>query len=519
MSKKKKITSFYLLISFAVYCSLIVGVAWDEQNDFLFGKNTIDYLLTLGRVDEYVDFREYYSAIYWSFLYIVAEIFPSKYQYEVGHLINLSFSLGAIFGMGNLARILFNKDIGRITFLVLFFFPIFFGHMGVNNKDTILAFCHVWIIYLVLKYFKNQQIKEKSKKYIISISLLAATATGIQLLFIGSLTPLFIFIMVEIFFLKKFITKEFSNKIFYLDLIKCFLIFYLVLIVFWIDVHSNILISPVIIIQEWFSSDLITGWPWNLANGKIFLSDNVDGNYLLINFIFKSPEYFLLCYIIFITVFLKIKKFYNTNVNFFNYKIIFIVLILIFPHIIIYLMDFPIYDGARLFLWAVPYLCLIPALTIYYLIKNISSLKIKLTSLILSLFFVYHFVNFINITPYQYTYLNLLNGDSELRYKRFENDYWGLSIKELVSKVNFKDKGIIKISSCGLNNVNLKNLLNLKPGLNYKIVNPDESKYIIMTNRVLIYTGAKTCFDEYFGNEIISVKRNGLVLSTIREIN
>jgi hypothetical protein len=88
-----------------------------------------------------------------------------------------------------------------------------------------------------------------------------------------------------------------------------------------------------------------------------------------------------------------------------------------------------------------------------------------------------------------------------------------------VSKVNFKDKGIIKISSCGLNNVNLKNLLNLKPGLNYKIVNSDESKYIIMTNRVLMYNGTKTCFDEYLGNEINSVKRNGLVLSTIRKMN
>ena len=156
MSKKKKITSLYILIAFSIYCSLVVGLAWDEQNAFESGKITIDYLFTLGRVDKYIAYREYYSTIYWSFLYLVSEIFPSKYQNEIGHLINLSFSLSAIFATGRLATVLFNKEVGKLTFLVLFLFPIFFGHMAVNNKDTILAFCHVWIIYLVLRYFQKQ---------------------------------------------------------------------------------------------------------------------------------------------------------------------------------------------------------------------------------------------------------------------------------------------------------------------------------------------------------------------------
>ena len=40
-----------------------------------------------------------------------------------------------------------------------------------------------------------------------------------------------------------------------------------------------------------------------------------------------------------------------------------------------------------------------------------------------------------------------------------------------------------------------------------------------MNNRVSMYDGEKTCFDKYLGDEISSVKRNGLVLSTIRKIN
>ena len=41
-------------------------------------------------------------------------------------------------------------------------------------------------------------------------------------------------------------------------------------------------------------------------------------------------------------------------------------------------LQYPIYDGIRLFLWTIPYLCIIPALAIYYLIENIKNTKPKM---------------------------------------------------------------------------------------------------------------------------------------------
>ena len=43
----------------------------------------------------------------------------------------------------------------------LLFYPLFFGHMAFNSKDTILAFSHVWIFYYVLKYLKNQNFQKQ----------------------------------------------------------------------------------------------------------------------------------------------------------------------------------------------------------------------------------------------------------------------------------------------------------------------------------------------------------------------
>ena len=108
----------------------------------------------------------------------MTQIFPSKYQIESSHLINLIFSLSAIFAIGKVSKELFNKKVSKIVFLILFFYPVFFGQMGFNPKDTILAFCHVWIFYSILKYLKNQ-----TNKYVANIGILAAMGTGIQLFF------------------------------------------------------------------------------------------------------------------------------------------------------------------------------------------------------------------------------------------------------------------------------------------------------------------------------------------------
>jgi hypothetical protein len=135
----------------------------------------------------------------------------------------------------------------------------------------------------------------------------------------------------------------------------------------------------------------------------------------------------------------------------------------------------------------------------------------------MSLLIIFHLFNFFSLTPYQYTYLNFLNGKIEDRYKKFENDYWGTSIKELVSKTNFKTDKLIKISTCGIIG-DVSKYFKKKPNIEYKIVSPQVADYIIMNNRVMFYEGSINCFDKFKGKDIASIKKNGLILSVIRKI-
>ena len=99
MNKKKQKILLFFLFSFSIYCSIIIGQSWDEGFHLKQGKITLDYILSLGRIDNSFVGREYYAPIYWSFQYFLVEIFPSKYQVEISHLSNLTFSLCTIIGV------------------------------------------------------------------------------------------------------------------------------------------------------------------------------------------------------------------------------------------------------------------------------------------------------------------------------------------------------------------------------------------------------------------------------------
>ena len=231
-------------------------------------------------------------------------------------------------------------------------------------------------------------------------------------------------------------------------------------------------------------------------------------------------------YIIFIFIILKSNKFYKNQFNFFYYKLVLVFSVIALPNLILFIVPFPAYDGMRLFLWSVPYFCIIPALVIYFLIENYKLLIVKTTLLLLLVSASYSLFNFFSITPYQYSYLNILNGQNE--YQKFENDYWGVSIKELIKKSNFLKEGG-KLAFCGVNKGVIENYLKKNKFSKIKIVNTNENhNFIIMTNRTIwnddilswnIDDSNKitNCFDKFKGTNLSAVKRSNLLLSAIRK--
>jgi hypothetical protein len=124
-----------------------------------------------------------------------------------------------------------------------------------------------------------------------------------------------------------------------------------------------------------------------------------------------------------------------------------------------------------------------------------------------------------------------LNGNFSKSYKKFENDYWAVSLKELVNQIpsnkNLLNNKELKLAFCGAPDDNVKSYLRKIKNFQFQQVNwvNEDFDYIIMTNRVITekssnmynLTNVKTCFDVFSGIDVLAVSRNGLILSTLRK--
>ena len=174
---------------------------------------------------------------------------------------------------------------------------------------------------------------------------------------------------------------------------------------------------------------------YTLLNGEFFSTGEFPKSYLIKNLFFRLPEYVIISYLVFIILFFQISRQFSKTFTSFNLKILLILFVVFFPNILIVFSPYPLYDGIRLFLFIIPYIAVIPSVMIYYLYKNSTATLNKIFSIILIIFTAFFAFNFFNLTPYQYVYLNAFAGKISDHSKKFENDYWGISTKKLISKI------------------------------------------------------------------------------------
>ena len=527
MIKKNSSIFLFVLVLYSIFCAIQLGVTWDTFFYYELGKDRLDYLLSLGTDDSFkrVPHSKYLPGAYSTISAFFVQFFPKKYLVESLYFLNLSFSFLTLVGIYKISKELFNKDIGRITFLLCFFNPIFFGHMAMNHNDNILAFSNVWFFYLLLKYFKKQYEPSCRNKYVILSGLSLGLGLGVRSSFIITILPFFIFIFLDYIYSKSLFSKKFSNKKFSLDILKVLGIAYFFMVLFWPQTHLNILTKPFLLTLEGLSYGF--GVPFIMLNGEIYLTQQFPKNYILTNLLYKLPEVIILSYIIFIFLFIKISKYLNNIFESFYNKILLIVLIIILPNLLLFLSPYSPYDGLRFFLYLIPYISIIPSILIFFLIKNLKNNFYKAFSVTVFIFFIFNIINFFYLTPYHYVYLNLLAGKNTNHSNKFENDYWGVSSKKLISKIQeskiIKKGSLVKFATCGIEEKAQIEYLKKIKNLNFRMVNKsDDYDFILMNNRIIFdqkidSNKIETCYEKFSGIDILDIKVRGLVISKITQ--
>ena len=528
----KNISNIFIvsLLLFAFYCTLQMGMTSDVLFHYGLGKERLDYLLSFGsqEISDNITVKKFYPGAYSTISAFIVQFFPKNYLIEAIYSTNLIFSFFSIIGIYKVTKELFNEIVGKITFLLCFFNPIFFGHMGINGIDTIISFANIWFLYFMLRYLRYQNINQKRNAYIILGGLCLGLGLGVRYTFFATLLPFALFAFIALGSKSNIRGKNFSIKKLFNDFLKLIVISYLFVVLFWPNTHENIFTMPFKLIIESFSFGF--GVPLLLFNGETFLANTFPKNYLLLSLFYKMPEYIILSILIFVFFILKKNSLMKKEFKNLYLKISLILFIILFPNIILLASPYGVYDGIRLFLYLIPFICIIPALLLYCLLKEIKFIINKLILSILVLLKIVFLYSFFILTPYQYVYSNIFTGNFSENHKKFENDYWGVSTRKLIAMIEQSDdipknKKII-ISTCGVEKNAQVNYLKKIKNLNFKMVNNYENfDYIIMNNRLIYdeknlknYKNAETCFQRFIGNDLVVIKRNGLIISKITKV-
>ena len=88
MEKKSENLIIFFLVVFSLYCSLILGMSWDEPYHYDLGKNRLKYLFSLGRYEYISPFfwtsnSSHFPGFYDTLSAFVSQILPRRYEVEI----------------------------------------------------------------------------------------------------------------------------------------------------------------------------------------------------------------------------------------------------------------------------------------------------------------------------------------------------------------------------------------------------------------------------------------------------
>ena len=376
-------------------------------------------------------------------------------------------------------------------------YPYLLGHGFYNPKDIPFLFAWILCTYIsfniFIKILKNQEVFFSSI-FLISLStafLLSIRISGI-LIFFQYLISLIITISAGKISITK-IGKIYLFKIF-LFILFTFILTFLFYPIFWID-PFNI----------FYSINQMKEIPYGVCTltlGNCMDALNLPSSYILIWLFFKLPLLSLIGLLL--LPFVEKKIFSNPERQIILGSLILSSVIIVF---LLIFFNVNLYDELRHILFLIPLILIISFSTIYFFSK-----KITLYLTILSIF-IFTIQN-INMYPYQYSWLNPFSNFIDVNNK-FELDYWGVSGKNIASKINKNKLLLSQKSKC----IYVSPIHIFKPFINndYECVKPfysifpkSSEKYILVKyTRNIRRENPSNCqliFDESYRLSIFSQK-------------
>ncbi len=421
------------------------GITWDEYVQQQYGQHIVNYYLSLGQDTSALNYKNLYlyGGFFDSIAAVLTKILPGD-TYAIRHLFNAMIGFIGLIGTLKLANLLAGPRAAFLAVLLLALEPFYLGNMFNNPKDLPFATAYVWSLYYILSTFRYFPFIPR----VLAIKLGVAIGVALSIR-IGGVLLYGYFLLAILFYVFRpgmfTATDIISGKPaswrwrMVKSLFLILLISQAMMLFFWPWAQQAPTTRP---IQALLAMSQFAWQGSVLFQGEYINAHHLPSRYLLQHFIIKLSETVILSIIAgsFMLLWLMAKKRYNAKPITENLYL-FVAIASIFPILYASISNAVLYDTIRHFLFIIPLLCVISAVTIHKLIgaATVGSAKkgrqrSPYLVFALAVLLVTPQLYAINqLHPYEYVYYNQFVGGLKGASGRYETDYWASSYKEVVA--------------------------------------------------------------------------------------
>jgi len=493
------------------------GVSWDEGEHQAYGETVFQYYATWFEERAAVEWKPLYQygAAFDLTAVLLQFVLPFE-PYHTRHLLNVLIGVVGLFGCWRLARLVGGPRAGLIAVLLLAATPNFYGHMFNNPKDIPFAVGTVWSLYFMVQLLRV--LPRPPGSLVVKLGVVIGLTLGVRIGGLLLLGYLGLALGGWLLFL--------SPRRHPTDLIRhgalvavrvvvpVVVIAYGIMLAYWPWAQQEPFTNPLRALTE-FSHH---AFPYKvLFFGDYIAADQLPWSYLPLHFVLKLPELSVLALLLggpWAVLYYWRRQRWGSLAQVLPIGLI--LFAALFPLLYAMAIKAIVFNGMRHFLFVVPPLCMIAALTIDGTLDRLKQVRWRgAIGTAVAAYVAWHVQTMVALHPYQYVYYNEFVGGLDGAVGELETDYWANTYAEAVEELvgylsaaygeNF-EKRKFRIAVCGPPTSATANFPN-----NFEWVKDvGEADYFIAFTK-------DNCNELIEGRDVVRVERLDVVLAVVKD--
>ncbi len=494
------------------------GMSWDEEYQSQYGQAVLDYYVSGFQDHRYREiFNLYlYGGMFDGLANALAAGWPQVDLYTFRHGLNALCGLLGLWGVWRLGRLAGGPATGFTALALLALTPMYLGHMFNNPKDIPFAAGVTWTLYYMGRNLRA--FPDIPPRLILKLGALLGLTLGVRVGGVLLLVAWGAALVVRVMPLLaqsapplRWTRAEHLLKAFLRLVVPTTVIAYVVMLACWPWAQESPLIHP------WQALWQFSHFPQDvevLLNGVTLHSTNLPWFYAPLYLGVQLP----LPQLVLMTLGLGAGPWFLARATSAAERGLATLLVVtaLTPVLVAVLAHSALYDAVRHFLFILPPLAVLGALT---LTKTLARLPRAAVALVLAAVLgglLEPIAAMVRLHPYEYIYANPLIGGVRGAFGRFDLDYWGSSFREAAEELQryvareggVPEGHITQVAICGPWSAAL---IYLPPDYEAVEATDPDADFFLSTTRWM-------CSSLRPGREIVRITRDGVPLSVIKDL-